>query len=285
MPMWEPGPGRSFSGMTPLAELKNTHRATWAAGDYAAVAERIDEVPPRDLLDRIGVREGEDVLDVATGTGNVALRAAAAGAKVIGLDLTPELFETAWKRMDEWGVAVDWVEGDAEELPFDDESFDVVTSVFGVQFAPRHQIVAGELGRVTRRGGRIGLVNWTPEGLIGELFKIMGRYMPPPPSYASPPPLWGSEPYVRGLFAGTGVELEFERGYNPWRFDSADEFVSFMEANYGPTLKARERLTAEGRWGDCREEIRAMAERHNKATDGGLLMQAEYLIATGTKRA
>jgi SAM-dependent methyltransferase len=269
--------------MTPLAELKQTHRATWASGDYPAVAERVDDVPPRDLLDRIDVRPGEDVLDVATGTGNVALRAAAAGANVVGLDLTPELFATAWRRMDEWGVAVDWVEGDAEELPFDDESFDAVVSVFGVQFAPRHQIVARELARVTRPGGRIGLVNWTPEGQIGELFKIMGRYLPTPPSYASPPPLWGSEPYVRGLFADTGVELEFARGRNPWRFHSAEEYVSFMETNYGPTLKARERLSAEGRWKDCREEIRAMAERYNEATDGGLLMHAEYMVAIGSK--
>ena len=283
--MWERRVRRTVAGMTPLAELKKTHRATWASGDYPAVAERIDEVPPRDLLDRIHVQPGEDVLDVATGTGNAALRAAQSGANVIGLDLTPELFETAWRRMDELGVAIDWVEGDAEELPFDDESFDAVMSVFGVQFAPRHQIVARELARVTRPGGRIGLVNWTPEGLIGELFKIMGRYMPAPPSYASPPPLWGSEPYVRGLFADTGVELEFERGYNPWRFHSADEFVTFMETNYGPTLKARERLSAEGRWQECRDEIVAMAERHNEATDGGLLMHAEYMVAVGTKRS
>ena len=136
-----------------------------------------------------------------------------------------------------------------------------------------------------RPGGRIGLVNWTPEGLIGELFKIMGRYMPAPPSYAAPPPLWGSEPYVRGLFAGTGTQLQFARGNNPFRFYSAEEFVSFMETNYGPTLKARERLSAEGRWQEARAEIRAMAERHNEATDGGLLMHAEYLVTIGTKRA
>src|SRR6185503_6724140 len=133
---------------------------------------------------------------------------AAEGAQVIGLDLTPELFETAWRRMDEWGVAVDWVEGDAEELPFEDESFDAVLSVFGVQFAPRHQVVARELARVTRPGGRIGLVNWTPEGLIGELFKIMGRYLPAPPAFASPPPLWGNTDHVRRLFGGDAVELD-----------------------------------------------------------------------------
>src|SRR5215210_2113072 len=256
-----------------VEELKRTHRATWAAGDYPAVAERIDEVPPRDLLERIEIRPGEDVLDVATGTGNAALRAAAAGAHVVGLDLTPELFERARSRQAEYGVEVDWVEGDAEALPFDDESFDAVVSIFGIQFAPRHEVTARELARVTRPRGRIGLVNWTPEGLIGELFKIMGKYMPAPPDYASPPPRWGSEDHVRKLFEGTSVEFEFARGHNPWRYDSAEEFVSFFETNYGPTLKARERLTAEGRWDDCRAEMLAMAERHNESGDDGLVMQ------------
>jgi len=266
-----------------VEDLKRTHRATWAAGDYAAVAERIDEVPPRDLLERVPVRQYDDVLDVATGTGNVALPAAAAGGDVIGLDITPELFDTARRRAAEQGVAVDWVEGDAEDLPFGDESFDVVLSVFGVQFAPRHRLVAEELARVTRPGGRIGLVNWTPEGLIGEMFKIMGKYLPAPPDYASPPPLWGSEEHTRELFAGTGVELEFARGHNPWRFDSAEHLVVFFETNYGPTLKAREKLEAEGRWTELREELHALAERRNEATDGSLLVNAEYLITIGRK--
>jgi 2-polyprenyl-6-hydroxyphenyl methylase/3-demethylubiquinone-9 3-methyltransferase len=268
-----------------VEDLKRAHRATWAAGDYPAVAEMIDEAPPRDLLDRVDIHPGEDVLDVATGTGNAALRAAAAGANVVGLDLTPELFERARSREAELGVEIDWVEGDAEALPFADESFDAVLSIFGIQFAPRHEITAAELARVCRPGGRVGLVNWTPEGLIGELFKIMGKYMPAPPDYASPPPLWGSEQHVRELFAGTSVEFEFARGHNPWRYDSAEQFVEFFETNYGPTLKARERLTAEGRWDDCRNEMLAMAERHNEAGDGSLLMHAEYLVAVGSKAA
>jgi SAM-dependent methyltransferase len=268
-----------------VEDLKKTHRATWAAGDYAAVAERIDEVPPRDLLERVPVRAGDEVLDVATGTGNVALPAAAAGAHVIGLDLTPELFDTARERGSARGVDVDWVEGDAEDLPFDDERFDVVLSVFGIQFAPRHQVVADELARVTRPNGCIGLVNWTPEGLIGQMFKIMGKYMPALPEYASPPPLWGSEDHVSELFDDSGVELEFARGHNPWQFDSAEHFVVFFETNYGPTLKARERLEAEGRWAELREEVHALAERHNDATDGSLLMQAEYLVTIGRKAA
>lgn len=269
--------------MIAVDDLKRTHRATWAAGDYAAVAEVINEVPPRDLLTRIEVKAGEDVLDVATGTGNVALQAASAGARVVGVDITPELFETARQRASRLEVAVDWVAGDAEQLPFDDEQFDVVLSAFGVQFAPRHQIVAQELARVCRPGGRIGLVNWTPEGQVGELFKIMGAYLPAPPEYASPPPLWGNEEHVRGLFADSPIEIEFARGHNPWRFDSAEHYVVFMETHYGPALKARERLTAEGRWEECREEIHAMAERRNEAPDGSLLIQAEYLLALGSK--
>ena len=270
--------------MTTLTDLKHTHRATWEAGDYAAVAEHIDAVPPRDLLNRIAIAPGQDVLDVATGTGNVALRAAAAGAHVVGLDLAPELFVAARRRATEYRVTVEWIEGDAEELPFDDASFDHVLSVLGVQFAPRHEVVAAEVARVCRPGGHVGLINWTPTGVIGELFSIMKGYLPAPPAYASSPPLWGSEAHVERLFEGTGVELTFANGHNPWRFDSAEHWVAFLETNYGPTLKARERLTGEGRWDDCRAEIVAMAERRNEATDGTLLLMAEYLVAVGHKR-
>jgi len=225
---------------------------------------------------------GDAVLDVATGTGNVALKAAAAGAQVVGLDLTPELFSTARRRAAEQEVAIEWIEGDAEDLPFEDEAFDHVLSVFGVQFAPRHDVVAAELVRVCRPGGRIGLVNWTPEGQIGELFSILGRYLPPPPDFASPPPLWGSEGHVRHLF-GDALELTFTRGLNPWRFESPDAYVTFMETHYGPLVKARERLQAEGRWTQCRDELLAMVERRNEASDGSLQMYAEYLVIVGYK--
>jgi SAM-dependent methyltransferase len=270
--------------MTAVAELKQSHRATWAAGDYAAVAELIDDAPPTDLFARVPVGPGHEVLDVAAGTGNVALRAAAAGARVVGLDLTPELFTVARRRAERAGLDVEWMEGDAEDLPFDDECFDVVLSVFGVQFAPRHHIVADELIRVCRPGGRIGLVSWTPDGLIGQFFRIMGRYLPASPGYASPPPLWGSADHVRSLFAGAGIEWRFSSGQNPWRFASAEEWTAFMEANYGPTVMARERLSAEGRWEECRREIVALAERLNEARDGSLLLNAEYLVALGMLR-
>jgi SAM-dependent methyltransferase len=270
--------------MPDVAELKQAHHATWAAGNYAAVAEMIDAVPPAHLLESVGVEPEMDVLDVATGTGNVALRAAALGASVVGLDLTPELFEAARGReADFGGTVVDWVEGDAEELPFEEASFDRVLSTFGIQFAPRHELVAAELARVCRPGGAMGLCNWTPEGQVGDLFRIMGRYMPALPDYASPPPLWGDPAHVRELFEGTEVELEFERGDNPLLFDSAEHYVEFMETNYGPTIKARERLSGEGTWDDCRRELVEMMERRNVATDGGLRVDAEYLLVIGRK--
>lgn len=259
--------------------LKSAHRAVWAAGDYAAVAEQIDEVPPAHLLRVAAVRPGEDVLDVATGTGNVALRAAAAGARVVGLDLTPELFATARTRARDLGVSVDWVEGDAEALPFADASYDAVLSVFGVQFAPRHDVAVRELVRVTRPGGRIVLLNWTPTSNIGELFSILGRYLPPPPSFVTPPPRFGDMQTVAGLFADAGVEdVTFQLGTTPWAFASADDYVRFKETNYGPLLTARERLSADGTWDACRAEIVAMMDRRNLATDGSLHVRGEYVV-------
>ena len=269
--------------MTTIEALKASHHAVWASGDYAAVAELIDAIPPQHLLDRVGVAPGQSVLDVATGTGNVAVRAAEAGAYVVGLDLAPELFETARPRAEALGVQVDWVEGDAEALPFADASFDRVLSAFGVQFAPRHVLTAEELVRVCAPGGVIGLCNWTPESKVGELLSIMSRYLPPPPPYASSPPLWGDEEHVTKLFADAAVELEFERATTPFVFDSAEHYVSFFETSYGPTVKARERLTEEGTWDACRAEIVEMMERRNVATDGSLEVPSEYLLVVARK--
>jgi len=268
-----------------VAELKVAHRGVWASGDYAAVAELIDDAPPRALIERVDIKPGQDVIDVATGTGNAALLAAAAGAQVVGLDLAPELFGTAQARAERAGVVVDWVEGDCEALPYDDASFDHVLSIFGVQFAPRHAVTTGELVRVCRPAGTIGLVNWTPAGHIGEILKTIGSHMPALPDYASPPPLWGNEQHVRELFEPYGVECEFAVGHNPWRFDSAEHFVSFFETVYGPMLKARERLSATGDWEACREQLVALCERRNEATDGSLLVPSEFLVAIIRKPA
>ena len=256
-------------------DLKQQHRAMWAAGRYADVAELVDGVAPDHLLRAVGLDSSQSVLDVATGTGNVALRAAAISPDVTGLDLVPSLLDIARERAGM--LDVHWVEGDAEALPFGDATFDRVLSVFGVQFAPHHEVVAGELLRVCRPGGTIGVATWTPEGLIGRMFKILGAYMPPPPPGASPPPKWGSEEHVRSLFAG--FDVSFERGVNPFRFPSVEEYMTFFEERYGPTIKAKARLQGEGRWDDCRAELRALYEDMNLATDGSLHIDSEFLVS------
>lgn len=160
----------TLAGDEAVVQTKVAHRSTWAAGDYGSVARHIDQIPPAHLLASVGISPAHRVLDVATGSGNVAIRAARAGAEVTGVDLVPKLLDTGWARAEEAGVEVAWAAGDAEALPFEDGSFDRVLSVFGVQFAPRHQVVAQELTRVCGPGGAIGLVNWTPDGLIGRMF-------------------------------------------------------------------------------------------------------------------
>jgi SAM-dependent methyltransferase len=262
-----------------LTQIKDQHRAVWAAGRYAEVAEHIADAAPSQLISRVGIEPGQAVLDVATGTGNVALRAAGLGAEVTGLDLVPDLLDVARGRDTDGRIA--WIEGDAEALPFDDASFDRVLSVVGIQFAPRHQVVADELVRVCRPGGAIGLVNWTQEGLIGRMFKVMGTYMPKLPEFASPPPLWGSEEHQRSLFGGHDVSLSFERGTNPFVFPSIDEYMTYFEERYGPTIKAKARLTADGTWDQCRAELRSLYEELNSATDGTLHIDAEYLVTVG----
>ena len=268
----------------PVAALKLAHRATWAAGDYPAVARHIADGPVKAALAAARVRRGIRVLDVATGSGNVALLAAEAGAQVVGLDLVPELLDVAHSRALAAGLDIEWVHGDAEALPFADGSFDSVTSVFGVQFAPRHQVTADELVRVCRPGGTIGLVNWTPEGLIGEMFQIMGRHLPPPPAFATAPPLWGDEHHVRDLFARHDVTLSFTRDSNLFAFDSVDAYQAFFEERYGPTIKAQEKLVSEGRWNECRAELRELFDRSNTATDGSCRIEAEY-VAISINRA
>jgi SAM-dependent methyltransferase len=267
-------------GPSGLADLKRAHRRTWASGSYATVAERlVDDVPPRHLLGRVPVAPGMEVLDIATGTGNVAIRAAQMGARVTGVDLTPELFGRARERAAEAGVEVEWVEGDAEDLPFEDGRFDVVLSTFGIQFAPRHAVAAGEAVRVTRGGGTIGLVNWTPKGHIGRVLKAVGARLPKPPDYASPPPLWGDETRVRKLFARHGAKLAFERASNPFAgFASPVEWVDFMATNYGPLLKARTKLEPEGRWDDLRDELIALTAALDRGEPGRLHVESNYLL-------
>jgi len=266
-----------------IAELKLAHRRLWASGDYHSVVERmISDVPPRHLLDRVKIEPGMKVLDVAAGTGNAAIRAAQRGAEVTALDLVPELLDRGRQWAAAAGVEVNWVEGDAEDLPFADGAFDCVVSIFGVQFAPRHEVSASEVLRVTRPGGAIGVINWTPQGHIGSVLKAVGSAMPKPPEFASPPPLWGDEAHVDALFAGQRVE--HERALNPFvGFESPEDWVGFMEAYYGPMLTARARLEPEGRWAPLREQLVVLTEAADRGTPGALHVDSEYLLSSMTK--
>ena len=267
-----------------MEQLKAAHRATWASGDYTAVADAFVLGVGQTAVASASLAAGTELLDVATGSGNAAIPAALAGARVTGLDLVPELLAVGADRARRAGVEIDWVEGDAEALPFPDERFDTVLSVVGVQFAPRHEVTARELVRVTRPGGKIVLASWTPAGFIGRLFKTMAPHLPKPPVGASPPPLWGDADHVRALFAEAPVELAFESHAASFHAESPDAFVEFMADHYGPVLKARDRLAAEGRWEALRADLVALCERANVAEDG-FRAPSEYLLTLGRKRA
>jgi SAM-dependent methyltransferase len=262
--------------------LKAGHRTMWAAGDYAAVAGHVDAAPARALLGRLPAVADRDVLDVATGSGNLALHLAAAGARVTGLDLVDELLDIARERAIQRGADVAWVAGDAEALPFADATFDVATSIFGIQFAPRHQVAADELVRVVRPGGTIGLVNWTPEGMVGQMFGVLGRHLPAPPSFASPPPRWGDPDHVRALFGDRVTDLAFTRGINTFRFPTLDAFATFFEDNYGPTLTARGKLGEEA-WALCRDGLREVYATVGDSTSDGFAIDSEFTVITARR--
>jgi ubiquinone/menaquinone biosynthesis C-methylase UbiE len=257
--------------------FKQGQRAMWSAGDYAQVAERIAAVGEH-VAERAGAAPGVDLLDVATGTGNVSVTAARAGARVTGLDLTPKLLDIQRERAAEAGVEITLVEGDAEALPFADRSFDSVTSCFGVIFAPRHQLAAAELARVARPGGRLVVAAWTPDGFIGRLFALTASFMPPPPASVQPPVTWGTEEHVRGLFEPSGAELSFERRTVPFGAESAEAWLEREERILGPSVLAKAALEQQGRYGELRDALLRLHEDANEARDGTLLIRAEYLL-------
>lgn len=263
--------------MSSADEFKQGQRRVWAAGDFPTMAPIIQ--PASDaVLERIELAAGQELLDVATGSGNLAIPAAERGARVTGLDLVPELLEAARARAAEAGVEVEWIEGDAEQLPFDGGSFDRVTSIFGVMFAPRHRQAADELVRVARPGARIGVTAWTPEGLNGQMFKTLGAHMPPPPPDLKPPVMWGDEDYVRGLFSDPRLEVSCERLMLPFTWESAEGFVSHSEKVLGPTVMAKAALEPQGKWEAARADLLDLYARFNVATDGTLDSPAEYLL-------
>ena len=241
----------------------------WGAGNYAAVAENVTEAAEI-CVQRAGVGPEMDVLDVACGTGNATIPAVRAGARVTGLDFQPDLLEIARKRAADAGVEIDWVEADAQDLPFDDASFDRTLSTFGHMFAPDHERTAAEIRRVTRDDGRISICCWTPEGAIGRMFRTIAALAPPPPG-ASSPLLWGTEDHVRELLG----EGDFERREIEWRDTSIEDYADFMLESFGPLLNAQERLG--DRSGELREALVGYLEDENLESDGSLRFRGEYL--------
>jgi ubiquinone/menaquinone biosynthesis C-methylase UbiE len=270
--------------MSSDAELKARHRAMWASGDYPSMVETfLLPLGPR-LVEACRIGSGMRVLDVAAGTGNASVPAAERGAEVVASDLTPELLDAGRRRAEAQGIELEWVEADAENLPFDDESFDVVMSSIGAMFAPHHQTVADELVRVCRPGGTIGLLSWTPEGMIGALFRTMGPFAPPPPPGAQPPPLWGSEEHVRELF-GDRVDLHtFEREMlEITAFEHPHDYATHFKERYGPTIAAQKNARANGRDAELEEALDAFADEWNLGTPESARFEQEYLVTVGTR--
>ena len=274
-----------MSPSTANPELKQKHRKMWASGDYPSMVETfLTPLGPR-LVEFAGIGAGQRVLDVAAGTGNASIPAAQAGAEVVASDLTPELFEAGRARAAAAGVELEWAEADAENLPFEDDSFDAVISSIGVMFAPFHQAAADELVRVARPGGTIGLLSWTPEGMIGGLFKTMGQFMPPPPPGAQPPPLWGGEDHLRELF-GDRVELEkVEREVlEVTAFQTPDEFAEHFKGSYGPTITARANAEKEGRTEELNQALSEFFGERNGGSGDAARFEMEYLLTVGRVR-
>lgn len=266
-------------------ELKAKHRAMWALGDYATVAD--DVIPDLGalLVAAAGVRAGDRVLDVAAGSGNAAIPAALTGAIVVASDLTPELLKAGRERAKQRGATVEWRQADAEALPFADGEFDVVLSCVGAMFAPHHQTTADELLRVLRPGGTVGLVSWTPAGFVGEMFAVMKPYSPPPPAGAEPPPLWGDEAHVRDLFRDRIVDVHASRqSVTVDRFSAPEEFGDYFKAYYGPTTATFQRIADDPeRVAALDRELADLARRHDRGNDGRVVMDWEYLLFTARK--
>lgn len=258
-----------------LAAVKARQQQTWASGDYSVVGARI-VFQAEHLCETADLQAGWRVLDVATGSGNAALAAARRGCQVVGLDYVPALLERARLRAAAEHLEVEFVEGDAENLPFPDASFDAVVSVFGAMFTPDHRKTAGELARVCRPGGRIALAGWTPDGFIGETFRLLSKYLPPAPGL-QPPVRWGDEAYLGSLFGAAAASITSHRRTAMFRYRSAEENLDFFRTYYGPTLRAFAALDEERRAG-LREDLLANARRFDRNGGAGpVAIAADYL--------
>jgi ubiquinone/menaquinone biosynthesis C-methylase UbiE len=264
-----------------FGDIKRRQQATWASGDFAVIGTTL-QIVGEALAEAVDVRAGDRVLDVAAGNGNATLAAARRFAQVTSTDYVPALLDKGRARARAEGLSVQFEVADAEDLPFDDGTFDVVLSTFGAMFTPDHARPAREMLRVLRHGGRIGLANWTPEGFIGRLFKVIGAYLPPPTGMKSPA-LWGTEPHIAELFGARAAQIRCQRRHFNFRYRSAAHWVQVFRDFYGPTLKAFAALDeTAGR--ALERDITALLEEMNTAGATSLVVPAEYLEVVITTR-
>jgi SAM-dependent methyltransferase len=265
--------------------LKAKHRAMWALGDYPSVAADIIPDLGAVLVEACGVGPRQRVLDVAAGSGNAAIPAAMAGADVVACDLTPELLDAGQAQAARHGVEVEWREADAEALPFADDEFDVVLSCVGVMFAPHHQTAAYELTRVCRPGGTIGLLNWTPEGFIGQMLATMKPYAPPPLPGAQPPPLWGDEDHLLALMGEWVTDVSTcRRTVKVDHFSDPETFRDYFKTRYGPTIAVYRSIDDDpGLVAELDLGLVELAQRHDRGSES-TVMDWEYLLFTARNR-
>jgi ubiquinone/menaquinone biosynthesis C-methylase UbiE len=268
--------------MAELTEQQEQAKKLWSSGNYASAMRTIATVGPR-AVEAAGVTGDDVVLDVACGNGNATIPAAKTGAKVTGIDITAPLLEAGKAAAAEAGVDIEWIEGDAQKLPFDDGSFDVVTSVFGCMFVPDQRAEAQEMARVLKPGGRMAVAAWTPDGTIGGMFITIAKHRPPPPEGFQPPILWGNEDHVRQLFEGTGVDLDIERTTVDFQAESVEDYFNEMARDLPPIAASRALLEPEGKYEPLKEDLLALYRESNVADDGSWRSSNEYLLIKGSK--
>jgi SAM-dependent methyltransferase len=266
-------------GELDLNTLKARQRGAWSSGDYAIVGTTL-QIVGEELCEALDIRAGQSVLDVAAGNGNATLAAARRWCHVVSTDYVPSLLERGRTRAAADGLAVEFKEADAEALPFADGAFDAVVSTFGVMFTPNQDRAAKELLRVCRSGGKIGLANWTPEGFIGQLFKTLGRYLPPPAGVKSPA-LWGTRARIDEMFAGSDIQTA--RRHFVFRYRSPEHFLEIFRTYYGPVLKAFAALDGASQDG-LKRDILALIATMNRSADETMVLPGEYLEIIVTKR-
>ncbi len=272
---------QTVAAVPDLAAIKTRQQATWASGDYAVIGTTLSIVG-ESLCEAMDLRAGQAVLDVACGNGMATLAAARRFCKATGLDYVPSLLARAEERAKAERLDAAFVEGDAEALPFLDGMFDAALSTFGVMFTPDHRRAAQELARVVRRGGKIGLASWTPDGFVGQLFALVGRTMPPPPGLKSPP-LWGTVSHCEELFAGAAASMRAQQREFAFRYQSAEHFIDTFRRFYGPTHKLYAALP-EDRAATFTAELTELIGKFNRSGDATVVIPSKYLELVVTRR-